>query len=79
MGKYAQAEKIYIYNKNVEPFRFDARIDLFNLYIKTNQKEKANEEAKEILYLPIKIPSKKIERFKEEAKSYLKKKQKKAV
>lgn len=32
MGNYNEAEKIYIYNKNVEPFRFEARIDLLNLY-----------------------------------------------
>ncbi|WP_426486404.1 O-antigen ligase family protein [Flavobacterium sp. 2] len=72
MGNYDKAEEIYIYNKNVEPFRFNARIDLFNLYQKTNQRGKAREIAKEILYLPIKIPSKEIESFKEKAKNYLK-------
>lgn len=72
MGKYDEAEKIYRYNKNVEPYRFDARIDLFNLYLKTNQKEKAREIATEILYLPIKIPSEKIDLLKEQIKSYLK-------
>lgn len=71
MGRYNESEKIYIYNKNVEPFRFDARMDLFSLYLKTNQKEKARELAKEIIHLPIKIPSEKINRFKEEAKSYI--------
>lgn len=77
MGKYDEAERIYIYNKNVEPFRFDARMDLFNLYLKTNQKQKARELAKEILYLPIKIPSKNIDFFKEKAEYYLKNEQKK--
>lgn len=76
MGKYDEAEKIYNYNKNVEPYRFDARIDLFNLYLKTNQNEKATEKATEIateiLYLPVKIPSKKIDILKEQMKSYLK-------
>lgn len=76
MGKYDEAERIYIYNKNVEPFRFDARMDLFNLYLKTNQKQKARELAKEILYLPIKIPSKNIDLFKEKAEYYLKNEQK---
>lgn len=57
---------------NVEPYRFDARIDLFNLYLKTNQNEKAREIATEILYLPLKIPSKKMELLKEKIKSYLK-------
>ncbi|MEP6806940.1 MAG: O-antigen ligase family protein [Flavobacterium sp.] len=78
MGKYDEAERIYIYNKNVEPFRFDARMDLFNLYLKTNQKQKAREIAKEILYLPIKIPSKNIDLFKEKMNNYLKNEQKKA-
>lgn len=77
MDKYDEAEKIYNYNKNVEPYRFDARIDLFNLYLKTNQNEKAREIATETLYLPIKIPSKKIELAKEKMKSYLKNKHKK--
>ncbi|MBZ4036831.1 O-antigen ligase family protein [Flavobacterium sp. 17A] len=79
MGRYNEAEKIYIYNKNVEPFRFEARMDLFNLYLKTNQKEKARNTAKEIYDLPIKIPSKKIESLKEKAKNYFENEQKKAV
>lgn len=79
MGKYNKAEQIFIYNKNVEPFRFEARIDLFNLYLRTNQKEKARKTATEILDLPIKIPSKKINFYKEKAKRYLEDEQKKAV
>lgn len=73
MGNFAEAEKIYIYNKNVEPYRFDARMDLLDLYLKTNQKEKAREIAQEILSLPIKITSKKTELFKERAKKHLRK------
>ncbi|WP_343589332.1 O-antigen ligase family protein [Flavobacterium sp.] len=77
MDMYFEAEKIYIYNKNVEPYRFDARMDLFNLYLKTNQKEKAIKIAKEILCLPVKIPSERIKLFKEKAKMYLENEQKK--
>lgn len=73
MRRYDDAEKIYIYNKNVEPFRFDARIDLFYLYLKTNQKAKAKTMAIEIVKLPVKIPSNKVDKFKEEARGYLKK------
>jgi len=79
MDKYNEAEKIFTYNKNVEPFRFDARIDLLNLYLKTNQKQKARKTAKEIIDLPIKIPSKEIDLFKEKAKKYLENEQKKAM
>lgn len=70
-GRYNEAEKIYKYNINVEPYRFDARMDLFNLYVQTNQKLKAKEAAKEIINLPIKISSEKINNYKKEAKFYL--------
>lgn len=70
-GLLDEAEKIYRYNINVEPFRYEPRIDLFHLYVKTNQIIKAKETAKKIIDLPIKIPSDKIDRFKEEAKFYI--------
>jgi O-antigen ligase len=72
-SKYNEAEQIYQYNMNVEPFRYDAHIDLFRLYIKTNQKTKAKEMAFKIILLPIKIPSEKINKYKEEAIFYLRK------
>lgn len=72
-GKYSQAEKIFIYNKNAEPYRYEARMDLLNLFIRTKQKEKAKKMALEIISLPIKIPSPKITEYKTIAKKYLNK------
>ncbi|WP_264535758.1 O-antigen ligase family protein [Flavobacterium sp. N1736] len=72
-GKYNEAEKIYLYNMNVEPFRYDANMDLFRLYVKTNHEAKAREMAFRIIHLPIKIPSEKINDYKKEAILYLRK------
>lgn len=73
-GDFKSAENIYKYNKNVEPYRYEARMDLFHLYVESKQIEKAKEMALEILNFPIKIRSKEIDRFKKEAEKYLKKK-----
>ena len=69
--KYAQAEKIYHYNKNVEPYRYEARMDLFNLFIETKQEAKAKAMAQEIIQLPVKVASSRIEGYKRKAKQYL--------
>ncbi len=71
--KYTQAEAIYTYNKNAEPYRYEARMDLFNLFVVTKQKAKAKKMAVEIINLPIKIPSTSIIGFKKKAKLYLNK------
>ncbi|KIA99193.1 hypothetical protein OA93_06065 [Flavobacterium sp. KMS] len=70
-GKYSEAEQIYKYNINIEPFRYEARMDLFRLYITTNQTKKSKEEALKIILLPIKIPSEKITEYKNEAEKYI--------
>lgn len=67
---YEEAEKIYIYNKNVEPFRFDARMDLLRLYSKTHNKAKAKNMACEILNLNVKIPSEVVDRYRKEARYF---------
>jgi hypothetical protein len=56
---------------NVEPYRYEARMDLLNLYIETNQDAKAKEMANEIIKLRVKIPSAKIEEYKRVAKANL--------
>ncbi|WP_281636261.1 O-antigen ligase family protein [Flavobacterium marginilacus] len=71
--QYTLAETIYTYNKNVEPYRYEARVDLFDLFLETNQKAKAKKMALEIINLPIKIHSASIIGFKKKAKLYLKK------
>lgn len=70
-GDYTQAEKIYTYNKNAEPYRYEARMDLFDLYLKTKQNAKAKKMALEIINLPIKVPSASIVGFKRKAKLFL--------
>lgn len=72
-NNFDQAERIYTYNKNAEPYRYEARMDLFHLYLKTTQIEKAKKMALEIINLPIKVPSTKITQYKNEAKDFLKK------
>ncbi len=72
-GDFKSAENIYKYNKNVEPYRYEARMDLFHLYLKSTQIEKAKEIALEIINFPVKIKSKEIDGFKKEAENYLKK------
>lgn len=68
--KYKKAQEIYNYNKNVEPFRYEARMDLLDLFIETKQKDKATKMAQEIVHLPVKIPSATIVSFKKKAQSY---------
>lgn len=75
-GEYDVAEQIYQYNVNVEPFRYDARIELFRLFVKTNQIGKAEDMAFEIINLPVKKASDKVDRFKEEAEYYINQKKK---
>lgn len=70
-GNYKKAEQIYRYNRNVEPFRYDARINLFRLFVKTNQIGKAEDMAFEIINLPVKKASDKVDEYKKEAKRYL--------
>lgn len=70
--KFAQAETIYNYNKNVEPYRYEARMDLLDLFVETNQQEKAKKMALEIINLPVKIPSKAIAAYKKKAQLYSK-------
>jgi hypothetical protein len=69
--KYSQAEAIYRYNKNVEPYRYEARMDLFDLYVTAKQKAKAKKMAIEIINLPVKIPSATIVGFKKKVELYL--------
>jgi hypothetical protein len=72
-GNFKSAENIFKYNKNVEPYRYEARMDLFHLYLESTQIEKAKEIALEIINFPVKIKSKEIDEFKKEAENYLKK------
>ncbi|NJB82054.1 alpha/beta hydrolase-fold protein [Wenyingzhuangia aestuarii] len=67
-----KAIEIFNYNKRVEPYRYEARIDLFNLYSKYKDISNAVLMAKEIIDLPIKIASLQVDSYKNRAKKYLK-------
>lgn len=69
--KFTAAEAIYNYNKNTEPYRYEARIDLFKLFIETKQYTKAKKMAAEIIHLPVKIHSETIVDFKKKAQLFL--------
>ncbi|PXY39100.1 hypothetical protein DMB65_19680 [Flavobacterium cheongpyeongense] len=59
-------------NNGIEPFRFEPKENLFRFYIQTKQKEKSIKIAREIINLPVKIKSNKIDICKTEAEKYLK-------
>lgn len=63
--------QIFEYNKLVEPYRYQARMDLFNLYSKHKDFPNALKIAKEIIELPVKIQSKKVELYKKNAQKYI--------
>lgn len=67
-----RTEQLLLANVGIEPFRFEPKENLFRFYLQTNQKEKSIKIAKEIINLPVKIKSNKINAYKSEAKKYLK-------
>lgn len=71
-GNYAKAEHLFTLNMNLEPYRYEAKMDLMALYKKTNQREKLINMAKSILSFPEKIPSATIDNYKNTAKDNLK-------
>jgi len=70
-GNYKRAEELLKFNIGNEPYRFEPRMDLFNLYKGLSDYEKAKIIGQEIIDLPVKIPSEEVEAFKTIAKSYL--------
>ncbi len=63
-SNYKRAEEIYKLNINVEPYRYEGRMDLLKLFIRSNQYRKAIKLAQEIVDFPVKIPSKEVEDYK---------------
>ncbi|MEP7092514.1 MAG: hypothetical protein ABI793_00530 [Flavobacterium sp.] len=70
--KFLRTEQLLVLNTGIEPFRFEPKENLLKFYIQTNQKEKSIKIAKEIIDLPVKIKSNKIDIYKTEAEKYLK-------
>lgn len=59
-NKFSESEKYFIISINMVPNRFEERFKLLNLYLDTNQIEKAKEIANFIIDMPIKVPSNRI-------------------
>lgn len=62
-------------NTGIEPFKFKSKIDLMDFYGRTGQLKKQEEIAKEIIELPVKIPSKEVDEYKKRAQEVLSKTQ----
>ncbi|MEO8238117.1 MAG: hypothetical protein ABI793_16070, partial [Flavobacterium sp.] len=69
---FVKTEQLLLLNIGIEPFRFEPKENLFRFYIQTNQKEKSIKTAQEIINLPVKIRSNKVDVYKSEAEKYLK-------
>lgn len=69
---FLRTEQLLVLNNGIEPFRFEPKENLFRFYIQTNQKAKSIKVAGEIINLPVKIKSNKIQIYKMEAEKYLK-------
>lgn len=69
---FLKTEQLLVLNNGIEPFRFEPKENLFRFYIQTKQKEKSIKIAREIINLPVKIKSNKIDIYKTEAEKYLK-------
>ena len=68
---YKKAIELYKYNINIEPYRYEARMDLLSLLDKNNQYKEVVKLSNTIINLPIKIPSKKIDNYKKIANNYI--------
>ena len=66
-GNFKRAEEIFKFNMNVEPYRYEAKMDLISLYKKTKQHEKLIKMSQEVINFPIKVQSRTIDKYKQEA------------
>ena len=64
-NNFKRAEEIFTFNKYVEPYRYEARMDLLGLMERAHEVEALLKMAQEIISLPIKIPSDKVTKYKE--------------
>jgi O-antigen ligase len=70
--KYDRTEQLLKMNVGIEPSRFEPRNNLLQFYISMSQKEKSIKVAHEIINLPVKIKSSKVDIYKTKAEIYLK-------
>ena len=72
LGRFIDSESAYVTAINIVPNRFLPRRDLLNLYLLQNRQTKAEEVAKEILSLDIKVNSYQVMQIRAEAIDFLK-------
>lgn len=68
---FKKAEELFKFNVQNEPYRYEARMDLVNLYQNTNQLKKLKLLLEEVIGFPIKVPSKEVEEYKRRCKILL--------
>jgi len=66
-GNYKRAVEIYESNIGTEPYRYKWRMDLLEVYKRSNRYKEITKLSQEIVDLPTKIPSKKIDTYKKRA------------
>ena len=71
-NNYKSIEDIYTFNKHVEPYRYDPKIGLLNFYNRLNRYDDLMAISQEIVDLPVKIPSKKVDDYKAMARQKIK-------
>jgi enterochelin esterase-like enzyme len=68
---FSKAIALFNYNKRAEPYRYEARMDLFHLYRKKKDIVNSLKMAREISNLPVKIPSDKVKTYKNNVRKYM--------
>ncbi len=71
---YKNAEFYYKLHEGIEPYRYEPKMNLIKLYVKTNNKISLCLKAQEIIDFPVKIPSEKVDKYKTLCQAILKKK-----
>ncbi|MDO5968366.1 alpha/beta hydrolase-fold protein [Flavivirga aquimarina] len=72
-GNYNRANEIYQFNINVEPYRYEPQMDHISLLEKTNNYNEIVKRSHEIIEFPVKIPSQKVNEYKELSKKRVEK------
>lgn len=66
-----RTESLLLLNSGIEPYRFEPKNNLLNFYIFTGQKDRSIKIAREIINLPAKINSTKINQYKNKARQII--------
>lgn len=71
-GDYKKAEDVFKFNISVEPYRYEPRMDLLMLFIQLNRHKEIVKLSRDIVNLPIKVPSEKVNDYKKTALKHAK-------